>query len=324
MADSKKVHILIVDDDEKRRTLYKEILGSKAYNIDEAEDGGVALKSIRKKRYDLLLVDFSISDKSCEEFIGKASQLNVNAEFIVFAGLDDMESSHERLKNNPIADILIKPLISSSQLLFSVTSTLETQNQKRQLLLSEEMLEEKSEELEDERIIRESLEAELVKVTTVDKLTQTYNRLKLEDIMTKEMERAKRHERQLTAMLFDIDFFKKINDTYGHVAGDYVLKTIASIAKKNIREVDYLIRLGGEEFLIVAPDTTLEKAEALAERIRMAIENYKFNMMGNVTVSFGAANYKKGDVENSFLKRADEAMFLAKEKGRNQVVVNKM
>ena len=119
--------------------------------------------------------------------------------------------------------------------------------------------------------------------------------------------------------MFDIDHFKKVNDTYGHAVGDYVLKTLSQIAKKNIREIDYLIRWGGEEFIVIALDTKLRGAEVLAEKIRKAIEDYNFEKVGRVTVSFGVTQFTQDDTEDSFMKRADDALYQAKEKGRNRV-----
>jgi len=122
--------------------------------------------------------------------------------------------------------------------------------------------------------------------------------------------------------MFDIDHFKAINDTYGHSVGDYVLQTLAQIAKENLREIDYLVRWGGEEFIIIAPETDLGRAKALAERIRTAIENYRFDQAGKITISFGVTWFKESDTEDTFIRRADDAMYKAKEKGRNRVEVN--
>jgi diguanylate cyclase (GGDEF)-like protein len=122
--------------------------------------------------------------------------------------------------------------------------------------------------------------------------------------------------------MFDIDHFKAINDTYGHSVGDYVLQTLAQIAKENLREIDYLVRWGGEEFIIIAPETDLGRAKALAERIRTAIGNYRFDQTGKITISFGVTEFKENDTEDTFIRRADDAMYKAKEKGRNRVEVN--
>ncbi len=169
---------------------------------------------------------------------------------------------------------------------------------------------------------RKRLESELESLATTDKLTQVYNRTKFNEIINREFERANRYNHPLSLVMFDIDHFKKINDTYGHSVGDYVLQTLAQIVKENLREIDFLIRWGGEEFIIITPETDLGRAEVSAERVRRAIEDYKFRDAGKITVSFGVTEFKKDDTENTIVKRADDAMYKAKEKGRNRVEVS--
>jgi diguanylate cyclase (GGDEF)-like protein len=160
---------------------------------------------------------------------------------------------------------------------------------------------------------------ELKHLATTDRLTQTYNRMKFEEIMPMEMDRARRYHRLLSVSFFDIDDFKKVNDTYGHSAGDHVLKTMADIVKKNIRKTTYLFRWGGEEFIIVIPEADINGAGILAERIRKAIEDYRFEGVGTVTVSFGITQFKEEDTADSLLKRADAAVYQAKANGRNRI-----
>lgn len=169
---------------------------------------------------------------------------------------------------------------------------------------------------------RKQLENKFERLATIDELTQVFNRTKFQEVIKIELERAKRYNHPLSMLMFDIDHFKAINDTYGHSVGDYVLQTLAQIAKENLREIDYLVRWGGEEFIIIAPETDLGRAKALAERIRTAIENYRFDQAGKITISFGVTEFKENDTEDTFIRRADDAMYKAKEKGRNRVEVN--
>ena len=169
---------------------------------------------------------------------------------------------------------------------------------------------------------RKQLENKFERLATIDELTQVFNRTKFQEVIKIELERAKRYNHPLSMLMFDIDHFKAINDTYGHSVGDYVLQTLAQIAKENLREIDYLVRWGGEEFIIIAPETDLGRAKALAERIRTAIENYRFDQAGKITISFGVTEFKENDTEDTFIRRADDAMYKAKEKGRNRIEVN--
>lgn len=169
---------------------------------------------------------------------------------------------------------------------------------------------------------RKLAEEELKRLATTDKLTGAFNRTKFKEIIEREIERVKRYNQLLSIIIFDIDHFKEVNDKYGHSVGDYVLRSIADIMKDNIRKIDYFIRWGGEEFMIISSETNLKEAYALAERIREIIENYLFENVGKVTASFGVTEFKEDDTEDSLIKRADDAMYEAKKKGRNRVEVN--
>ncbi len=166
-----------------------------------------------------------------------------------------------------------------------------------------------------------SMELELKKLAATDSLTQAYNRTKFDEVIRQEIERAKRYNSLLSIIMFDIDNFKNVNDRYGHLAGDYVLKTIARLTKANIRETDYLIRWGGEEFMLILPETGLEKSQELALRIKRKISEFAFDSVGEVTVSFGVTQFKSEDSEDEFIKRADDSLYRAKENGRNRVEV---
>lgn len=156
-------------------------------------------------------------------------------------------------------------------------------------------------------------------LSITDRLTGLYNRLKLDELFALYLSLAKRHEGSFSILLLDIDKFKSVNDTYGHQVGDSVLKELAKILKENIRGEDAVGRWGGEEFLILLPSCQLEKALLLAEKLRHLIEEYSFETVGQKTASFGLATYHHGDDEKSMVARADEALYRAKENGRNRV-----
>jgi diguanylate cyclase (GGDEF)-like protein/PAS domain S-box-containing protein len=171
------------------------------------------------------------------------------------------------------------------------------------------------------------LEAELVRLTQVDVLTGCNNRRYFLEQMDKEILRAKRYDRTLSLLMLDIDFFKHVNDTHGHQAGDQVLKSIAGTMAKNARELDTLARIGGEEFAIILPETDNQGAVDLAERLRNAIETTRHVLETGVglqiTVSIGAASLATVDLTtDGLLKAADIAMYQAKIGGRNMVCTN--
>ncbi len=168
----------------------------------------------------------------------------------------------------------------------------------------------------------EAINELLEKQATTDALTGIFNRMKFNKSLTNEIQRAQRYNTPLSLIIFDIDHFKQVNDTYGHLAGDSVLKKIARIITSNLREIDIFARWGGEEFVIQAPGTTLDGAIGLAEKLRNKIECYDFAEPEKITMSFGVTTLKNDDNTISFINRADEALYRAKEGGRNQVVYN--
>jgi diguanylate cyclase (GGDEF)-like protein/PAS domain S-box-containing protein len=163
---------------------------------------------------------------------------------------------------------------------------------------------------------------ELKRLATTDILTGAYNRTLFDEIIKREIERVNRYSKPLSVIMFDIDHFKQVNDTFGHNAGDSVLKKIAYLVRRIMRKIDYFMRWGGEEFMIISPETDREQAYILAERVRKSIGHFKFDDIGKITVSCGVAEYKEGDTENSLIKKADDAMYKAKREGRNRVEVD--
>lgn len=155
-----------------------------------------------------------------------------------------------------------------------------------------------------------------------DKLTGCYNRVFGTNIIEKEIKRADRYQRPLSLIMMDLDHFKQVNDKYGHPIGDVVLKTVANIAGGLVRKSDSLIRLGGEEFLILLPETKVESAYQIAEKIRIALANYVHPLVGKVTVSFGVGEKLDSEVFRHWYERVDAALYRAKSSGRNKVVVS--
>ena len=162
-------------------------------------------------------------------------------------------------------------------------------------------------------------------LSITDGLTKLYNSRYFKEMFEMEFERAKRFKKNLSMILLDIDHFKSINDTYGHLQGDSVLKEIGYILKQSVRKVDFVARYGGEEFTVLAIDTDIDNTCILAEKIRKQIEFHRFKAEKNplkVTVSLGVASISE-DVSNylDLIKRADDSLYKAKEGGRNRVCV---
>jgi diguanylate cyclase len=157
-----------------------------------------------------------------------------------------------------------------------------------------------------------------------DSLTGLYNRLAYDERVVQEFARWKRYQQPMVLMVIDVDNFKAVNDTYGHKAGDKALVLIADQLRNNLRESDFLARFGGEEFVVLMPETDLDSAVIAAEKLRVAVEQCQFhyqNAQVSITISAGLAQLHKDDSTESLFKRADEAMYRAKQAGRNQCLV---
>jgi len=160
---------------------------------------------------------------------------------------------------------------------------------------------------------------ELQKLSVTDKLTGLYNRIKLDETLDNEKKRVERHAGIFGIIIIDIDFFKKVNDTYGHQAGDTILVEFAKLMENSVRKTDLLGRWGGEEFMIICTETNLENIISLAEKIRRKISSFDFPIVKHKTASFGVATFKKGENLEKMIDRADQALYIAKEKGRDRV-----
>ncbi len=160
-------------------------------------------------------------------------------------------------------------------------------------------------------------------LATLDSLTGIKNRYSVNNEIENEIKRAKRYKGAFALMMLDIDFFKRVNDTYGHDVGDYVLKEFSSIVLKGIRDTDIFGRWGGEEFMLLAPNETLDGVMILAEKIRKDIEAFEFEKVIHITVSIGITICDADIEKKKLLKKVDEALYEAKESGRNRVIYRK-
>lgn len=166
---------------------------------------------------------------------------------------------------------------------------------------------------------KELLLKRLDELATHDQLTGAWNRRQFDKLLAREVARVRRYHQPLSLIMFDIDHFKNVNDTHGHLAGDDLLAALSAYISANIRDTDALARWGGEEFMLIVPGVDVEAAARQAEKLRALIECGDFGAVGRITCSFGVTQFRDGDTPDDLTGRADTAMYAAKHNGRNRV-----
>ncbi|MCX7793288.1 MAG: diguanylate cyclase [Thermodesulfovibrionales bacterium] len=306
-----KAKILLVEDDKVQAQFVREFLEKKGYEVLWAENGASAIKMAKTVPIDLILLDLILPDISGYE-VCRWLRLNQDTRGIpiimltVKTGITDKVAGLEAGAD----DYLPKPF-DEAELNARIYASLRTK------ALQDE-LKERNRQLED-------LLHRLDIMAKTDYLTEIYNRRHFEKILKREFARASRYNHYLSCLMCDIDNFKRINDTYGHAAGDAVLKEVARLIHSSLRENDEVGRWGGEEFVIILPETKKSDAKKVAERILRNIAARRFPGLPEnekITLSIGIATaFEDTNIDNweKLTKAADEALYMAKRNGRNRV-----
>lgn len=296
---------LVVDDNPSVRKMVGSCLERIGLGIMEADDGREAYEMLRENldRIDLTIVDFDMPIMRGDEFIHLARRIP-EAGHLPMLSLSGAGDPHAvlRMFRAGASDYLVKPFIAE-ELLARVQVHLQLRRHMRHL---------------------EEMNRNLYDKAVNDALTGLRNKRYFQEAFEEMFARAQRADTDISCLFFDLDHFKKVNDSCGHAFGDYVLKTIGALVKKNVRVGDLAARFGGEEFVVVLPSTGLELALFVAEKIRALVEAQLFSDQGRqwpVTISIGVSSLKGGQPisADSLLQLADQALYLAKDGGRNRV-----
>jgi diguanylate cyclase (GGDEF)-like protein len=304
-----KANILVIDDQESVRKKIKSIL-LKANLVDfyfEAKSGLDGIKMLMDKKVDLVICDVVMPEFDGYKFlISKSTKPEFDeVPVIMLTSEEDIEKKIKGFEHGA-SDYLTKPF-DEGELIARVKAHL------------------KIKYLQDE--LKEK-NAQLQELSGTDDLTKLANRRRFMEEFANEFERAKRYKSGLSFLILDLDFFKQVNDSYGHLAGDSVLVQIANVMKTSVRSSDLVGRYGGEEFGLLLPETGSKGCRVYAERIRKRIEDTRFDAAANqihVTVSGGIATYPEITVDSvdELWRKADAALYGAKKKGRNRIEIAK-
>jgi len=300
--------ILVADDEPVNLALIKRRLEWEDYLIHTAENGGQAVEVAKRVRPDLVILDvmMPVLDglQACR--LLKEDPATRDIPVIFLSALDDTDTKVNGLSLG--ADDYISKPFRVEELLARVAVAIRLKRER-------DILRESAEEL------RRRAEA-ASEMSMTDALTGLLNRYGLQRALQRELAESRRYARPLSCLLLDIDFFKAVNDTYGHGAGDAALVQTARALTDAVRGSDVVCRYGGEEFLVLAPETNLEGAIALAEKIRLAVSARMFGSEAHtfpLTLSVGAAQLRSDESGNDMIARADDALYEAKQAGRNRV-----
>ncbi|HEX2721780.1 MAG TPA: diguanylate cyclase [Gemmatimonadaceae bacterium] len=308
---SSKKRILVVDDHEDNVEVLRARLEARGYDVQGAMSGQEALDVVNRWCPDLILLDVMMPDMDGLEVVRrlKADRALPFIPVIMQTALDSTERMVAGLEAG--ADDYVTKPINFAELEARVRSLLRIKKLQQELGEREKEL--------------SQMNDRLLQISLTDGLTGVDNRRALEQRLHEMFEHSLRLHEPVACIMSDIDHFKKVNDTYGHAAGDEVLKQFAQIMKREAREIDRVGRYGGEEFLLLLPGTVLDAAVTFAERLRQAVESHTFAFEGGTlkrTVSLGVAAWPHPRINGreELLKAADDALYVAKEMGRNRVI----
>ncbi|HUQ19807.1 MAG TPA: diguanylate cyclase [Gemmatimonadaceae bacterium] len=308
---NEKKRLLVVDDHEDNVEVLRARLEARGYEVQGANDGQAALDMLEKWIPDLILLDVMMPKIDGLEVVRRV-KANESLPFIPVIMQTALDSTERMVAGFEAGadDYVTKP-INFAELEARVKSLL-------RIKALQEALAERERELSE-------MNDKLLSMSLTDGLTGVDNRRALEQKLHEMFGHSFRLHEPISCVMCDIDHFKKVNDTYGHQAGDEVLKQFAAILKGEAREIDSVGRYGGEEFLLLLPGTVLDSAVTFAERLRHCIEKNTFTYEGGTlqrTMSCGVASWPHPRVSDAeaLLRSADDALYVAKELGRNRVV----
>lgn len=301
-GDAQNLSILLFDPDDGYREVVRGMLMQQhEITFDMRETAADDINGeLTKAAPDVVVLGLDLQQSTSMEWLQKIREKEV-APVVILATGGDEQSAVAAMKKGAY-DYIPKAYLTLDQL----TKSLINAREKWRLLKE-----------------TERLQARLQHMAMYDALTETLSRRALIQQLEAEIQRARRHSRQFSILMLDIDHFKKVNDTYGHIAGDAVLRELALTLNITTRRSDYVGRYGGEEFMVLLPETALDKAVLLAEKLRKAVSEMVVQAEGhtvkNTTISLGVAAFEDDPSVESFINRSDKGLYKSKKNGRNQV-----
>lgn len=312
------MNILIADDEIAIRELVGEILEGEGHDVTLAENGEDALAKFKRSWHEIVFSDIRMPKLNGIELLAAIKEINANTQFIIMTSHASIDNSIDALKKGAF-DYILKPFDNLDVITDAANRAIANLSgiRRQQYLLN--TLARQNQELD-------SLNKEFREMAIRDGLTGLFNHRYAKDRLDEEFDRATRFSRDLALLFMDLDHFKFFNDTHGHQAGDEILQILAGLMMRSIRDSDTLARWGGEEFIVIAPETGEEDGCKLAEKIRKVVAKHPFpnadnQPLGCVSLSIGISS-RSDATENAekLLRFADDAVYAAKDSGRNRSI----
>lgn len=300
-----KIKVIAVDDEIIILSIVRMLLDPNEFDVTTCTSGRECLELMDKNEYDLAVFDIIMPDMNGHELCKRVLQKHKDMIVIFLTGATGDDILQKSFAVGGF-DYIEKP-VHKLELIARIKNAVRIKKVELQLKQTLEILEEKNE------ILR--------KLVVIDGLTQLYNHKHIVEILSKRFDEARRYFQPLSIIMFDIDHFKEVNDKYGHLFGDTVLLRLANVFKTELRKVDFSGRYGGEEFLIVLPNTVLESAAYVANYLRKKANELFFEEKHDFrfTVSAGVSFIEGKNDFIEMISHADKLLYVAKEKGRNRI-----
>ncbi len=316
---SKGSRILVVDDEMSLRDLLAEVLTDDGYLVTTAESAEEALTLFQEAPFPLVITDVRMGGMSGLELLEKLREINDVVQVVVITSHASLDSAVSALRQGAF-DYLVKPFNE----LEDISAVAKRALEKGLEVVENSVL---MEELKNDNEALSEFNVELFEKVVRDGLTGLFNHRHFKDSLEVEVARSIRHQREFSLVFFDVDHFKSYNDTHGHPAGDDLLILLSNLIQERLRHADLACRYGGEEFVLLLPETPKLGAVVVADNLRKLIETTPFEgeetqPLGKVTVSLGVATFPEDGEESALLLECvDKALYKAKEGGRNRLVV---
>ncbi|MFC1602296.1 diguanylate cyclase [Pseudomonadota bacterium] len=291
-----ELKLLLIEDDAEDKDIFEYMLSKidgLKYQVKWCNSFSAGKEEILNSHYDVIFMDYRLGEGDGVSLLRYAKENDCRAP-IIFLSAEKGREIYKEIKQWGALNYLKKGEITPDHLAIAIDYAIEIAAQYQ--------------------LLRE--------IASHDGLTGLYNHREMHVLFDKEIDRARRYKTSLSLIMLDIDYFKKINDSYGHLVGDCVIRWLAELIKESSRTCDINSRYGGEEFAIILPETTGESAYTKAEALRQLIENSAYSdekINISITVSMGVAEFGASDTKMSFIDRADKALYSSKSLGRNHV-----